>query len=61
MDCDNGSYGVLNYLFSELTNEDMVKLDNLIYDENVNDLHEGNFGFRGNQLVICDYAGYGWV
>ena len=61
MDCNNGDYGVLNYLFSEITNEDMIKLDHLIYDEDVNDLHEGNFGFRGNQLVICDYAGYGWV
>ena len=27
-------------------------------DNNINDLHEENWGFRGNKLVLVDYSGY---
>lgn len=34
-------------------------VSSLLERANVNDLHCGNWGYRDNQLVIIDYAGYG--
>lgn len=31
-----------------------------LYDNNINDIHSANVLYRGDRLVICDYAGYGW-
>ena len=31
------------------------------YERRINDLHEGNFGYRGGYKVILDFAGFrGW-
>ena len=31
----------------------------LISELGINDLHSGNWGFRGDVLVLTDYGGYG--
>lgn len=35
-------------------------LDRFLAKWRINDLHAGNYLYRGTELVICDYAGYGW-
>ena len=37
-----------------------ISLDSFIYDWSINDLHPGNYLFRDNRLVICDYGGWDW-
>lgn len=59
-DSTDHTYGVVRYLFSLISAGDAIKLDQLMWDWNINDMHAGNWGLRGNQLVMCDYAGYGW-
>ena len=36
------------------------KVDTFVSEQDINDIHCGNVGYRDNQLVLCDYAGYGW-
>lgn len=35
------------------------KLLNFLEEYRINDLHEGNFGYIGNRLVIIDFSGFG--
>lgn len=35
-------------------------VDKFICDNDISDLHAGNWGYRGNTLVVCDYASFGW-
>lgn len=51
---------ILDYFLSQMSEEDRTKTYNFIYDNDINDLHSGNYSFRGKQLVIHDYAGWGW-
>ena len=51
---------VKDYFYSQMSNEEKVKVINFIIDNAINDLHCANFGFRGDKLVISDYAGWGW-
>lgn len=59
-DTSDMTYGVFRYLCSMISAKDAVALDQFIWDNDINDLHEGNWGLRGTELVMCDYAGYGW-
>lgn len=59
-DSTDHTYGVLRYLFSMISAKDAVALDQFIWDNDINDIHDGNWGYRDGNLVICDYAGYGW-
>lgn len=59
-DSTDHTYGVVRYLFSLISAGDAVKLDQLMWHWDINDMHAGNWGLRGKQLVMCDYAGYGW-
>lgn len=52
---------LLDYLTSFIKESDMIrKFYCFIEDERVDDLHCGNFLFRNERLVICDYAGWNW-
>lgn len=51
---------VLEWFEDKLIKPIAAKFDRFIYDHDINDIHASNVGYRGNTLVICDYAGYGW-
>ena len=34
------------------------KVEQIIFDRDINDLHSGNMGYRGDQLVLVDYSGW---
>lgn len=51
---------VLEWFEDKLVRPVAAKFDRFIYDHDINDIHASNVGYRGNTLVICDYAGYGW-
>ena len=38
--------------------ETLEKVSTFIQDNNINDVHTGNVGYRGDQLVMVDYSGY---
>lgn len=52
-------YNLIGDLFySNLGNEDYCQLDKFITHYNISDLHQGNIGYRGSQIVLVDYSGY---
>ena len=51
---------VLDWFEDKLTEFVAAKFDRFIYDHDIKDIHPGNCGRRNGQLVLCDYAGYGW-
>lgn len=55
--CDNL---VLDWFEDKLLKPMVAKFNRFIYEHNISDIHSANVGYRGNTLVICDYAGYGW-
>ena len=57
---DDENQSLMNFFLSQVENKVACKIDNFISKFDINDLHCGNFLFRGDRLVICDYAGYGW-
>lgn len=59
-DASDQTYGVVRYISSMISAKDAIALDQFIWDNDINDLHDGNFGYRNKEIVICDYAGYGW-
>ncbi len=59
-DASDQTYGVVRYLSSMISAKDAFALDQFIWDNDINDLHDANFGYRNKEIVICDYAGYGW-
>lgn len=63
-DCDDISWITLRPVFEKMWQdnlEDIEELDDLIGQYHINDLHEGNVGYRfnTNQIVLVDYSGYG--
>lgn len=57
---DDEDQSLMNFFLSQVENKVACKIGKFISKFNINDLHCGNFLFRGDRLVICDYAGYGW-
>jgi hypothetical protein len=55
------SEGMMEYALSvmQLTEEEKNIFFNVLTAHYVNDLHAGNWGYRGDMLVLIDYAGYG--
>lgn len=51
---------VLDWFEDKLIKPVAAKFDEFINDYDISDVHTGNVGYRGKQLVLCDYAGYGW-
>ena len=51
---------ILDWFEDKLVRPVAAKFDRFVYDHDISDLHAANIGKRGNQLVLCDYAGYGW-
>jgi hypothetical protein len=61
--CDPGdeyssTYGMFQFAES-VDGDEIWEAYNLLMSLNVNDCHPGNWGYRGNMLVLTDYAGYG--
>ena len=54
--CDNL---VFDWFEDKLLKPMVAKFDRFVYEHDINDIHSGNVGYRGNVLVLCDYAGYG--
>lgn len=50
--------GMFEYAAS-VDGADIPAVEQLLYDLDVNDCHAGNWGYRGNLLVLTDYAGFG--
>lgn len=51
---------VLDWFEDKLVKPVAAKFDRFVYEYNIDDIHSANVGRRGNVLVLCDYAGYGW-
>ena len=51
---------VLDWFEDKLTGLVAAKFDRFVCDHDIKDIHPGNCGRRNGQLVLCDYAGYGW-
>ena len=49
---------LLEYNFDE---NFLEKLMNFLRENDINDLHAGNIGYRGDDLVLVDYSGYGEI
>lgn len=59
------SYTLAGYVVEDLEAEDRImflfedaRLANFILSNDINDLHEGNFGYVKGQLVIIDFSGW---
>lgn len=50
--------GMLEFARSQMTYTDFHSFYDFIDDMRLNDLHCGNWGYRGDQLILVDYAGY---
>ena len=59
-DCDEANDYLYDLFMTKLDEKKRTSVDEFISDNDINDLHAGNMGFRNDMLVICDYAGYGW-
>ena len=58
---DNENGIVMEYLESQMCSpRDIAVFEIFINKWQITDLHVGNYLYRDNQLVICDYAGWGW-
>lgn len=60
-DYDGDDYGDHEGMFEfavSVDGADIVKVEQLLCDLDVNDCHAGNWGYRGDLLVLTDYAGY---
>lgn len=55
--CDNL---VLDWFEDKLLKPMVAKFNRFVHEHDIDDIHASNVGYRGNILVICDYAGYGW-
>lgn len=47
-------------LFLSKLNCNSADVDSFVVSHDINDLHCGNMGIRGDVYVLTDYAGYGW-
>jgi len=56
--CVNGTDAMLEFAENYWGEEEFNSVSSLLERANVHDLHCGNWGYRDNQLVIIDYAGY---
>lgn len=60
-DSDWCSSAPLELLLSRIRDLDRQReLQDFIESEDISDLHPANLGYRGDMLVIVDYASYGW-
>lgn len=54
----SGNDGMLEYVASLIPFEDYTKLLDFISKMHINDLHAGNWGWDGENIICIDYAGY---
>lgn len=59
-DSDNDNDILIDYLKSDMTDNEATLFDRFVSKWHINDLHVGNYLMRNNKLVICDYAGWHW-
>ena len=57
---EDDSDEAMDYFLSQMVDEEKHIVWTFILDNDINDLHTGNYSFRGERLVIHDYAGWGW-
>ena len=58
---DNDERELLDLVECHMTYKEANTFERFLSDWYVDDLHSGNMLFRGDRLVICDYAGWGWA
>ena len=51
---------ILDWFRDKLASSVVNKFDWFVDRYDINDIHSANMGRRNGQLVLCDYAGYGW-
>ena len=56
--CVSGTNAMLEFAEDYWGEEEFNSVSDLLRRANIHDLHCGNWGYRDNQLVIIDYAGY---
>jgi hypothetical protein len=59
----NSQEGMIEFAISlwGLLGNEGKRFRKFLYDHHVNDLHPGNWGYRGTELVLTDYSGYGEI
>lgn len=48
----------LEWFEGHLSPDVVGRVDSFIYENEIKDIHTGNIGFRGTEIVLCDYAGW---
>lgn len=51
---------LMNFLEAGMSTKEIASFETFLCKWDINDLHSGNMLYRGDRLVICDYAGWGW-
>ena len=49
---------ILDWVESLFPKEYAARFDRFIYEHDIDDIHSANVGYRGTQVVLCDYAGW---
>lgn len=57
----DGEEKILAYLYELLGEEAYEVLNDFCRENYINDLHTGNVGFRGEDIVLIDYSGFVYV
>ena len=52
------SEGMMDMASSAMSFDEFEKFSSFIDRYNINDIHSGNWGYRGDMLILIDYAGY---
>ena len=51
---------LLDWFEDHLIKPVAAAFDKFINEYEINDIHPGNVGYRGSEVVLCDYAGWNW-
>jgi len=51
---------VLEWFEAQLTKTEAATFDSFVFKHDITDIHPGNVARRGVEVVLCDYAGWGW-
>ena len=56
---DKTGVGAIRILMMHHSVEELTKLENFLYDYDINDLHNCNMGIFNGELKIFDFSGFG--
>lgn len=51
---------VLEWFEAQLTKSVAAAFGRFMFEYDIQDIHAGNVARRGTEVVLCDYAGWGW-